>query len=98
MVRKSYGIKRGTRKKLKKRRKDSININRFMQRFRNGDIVHIDIYPSLQKFPHPKFHGKTGCVIGKRGNAYIVEVRDLNAKKHVIVKPEYLQLHKSPST
>jgi len=93
MVRKSYGIRRRTRKKLKIKKGEPINVNRFLQKFNIGDNVHIDICP-LTKIPHPKFQGKTGRVIGKKGNAYIIEVKDLSMKKQIISKPEHLKLQK----
>ncbi|MEM7826791.1 MAG: 50S ribosomal protein L21e [Candidatus Aenigmatarchaeota archaeon] len=89
MVRKSYGFRRRTRNKLKQN--DIMKPNMFLQRFDIGNRVHIDIQSSSQKIPHPKFQGRTGVVIGKRGNAYIVEVKDLNTKKQIIVNPEHLK-------
>ena len=91
MVRKSYGPRRGSRKKLKARKEDVLKPNRFLQRFKIGQIVHIDIIPQTPG-PHHKFKGRTGRIIGKRGRAYIVEVSDLNAKKKIIVRPEHLKL------
>jgi len=40
---------------------------------------------------NPKFHGKTGKVVGQRGRAYLVAVRDGNAIKQVILYPEHLR-------
>lgn len=55
-------------------------------------MVHIVIDPSIHKgMPHPKFHGKTGAVIDKRGRAFIIEVKDGNAIKTVIALPEHLK-------
>jgi len=48
--------------------------------------------PSVHKgMPHRRFHGKTGYVEGKRGTAYVVRVRQGNAMKQIIVRPEHLK-------
>jgi large subunit ribosomal protein L21e len=44
--------------------------------------------------PNPKFQGKTGTVVSRRGRAYILEVRDGNAMKEVISLPEHLKPQK----
>jgi len=55
-------------------------------------MVHIVLDPSIHRgMPNPKFHGKTGKVLGQRGRAYVLEVRDGNAKKTVISLPEHLK-------
>ncbi len=90
---KTHGTRRKSRYKLKKtvREKGLSPISRAIQEYNEGDIVNIDIDPSIHKgMPHHKFHGKTGKIIGKRGRAYIVEVRDGNLMKEVIALPEHL--------
>ena len=53
-----------------------------MQRFEDGDLVHITINPSIQKGqPAPRFHGKTGKVTGQKGKAYIVSLKEGNKAK-----------------
>lgn len=91
---KSHGIKRKTRYKLKKkiREKGLFPISRAIQVFDEGQMVHIKIDPSVHKgMPNPKFHGKTGKVLGQRGRAYILEVKDQNKKKEIFVCPEHLK-------
>ncbi|MHC1566396.1 MAG: 50S ribosomal protein L21e [Candidatus Syntropharchaeia archaeon] len=90
---KSHGRRRKTRHKLKKkiRERGLFPVNRAIQEFNVGDRVHIRIDPSVHRgMPHHKFHGKTGKVIGSRGRAYILEVKDGNKLKEVIVRPEHL--------
>jgi large subunit ribosomal protein L21e len=66
-------------------------ISRAIQLFEEGDIVNIDLDPSIQNgMPHPKFQGRTGKVMSQRGRAYIVEVRDGGLMKEVIILPEHL--------
>ncbi|MCK4929343.1 MAG: 50S ribosomal protein L21e, partial [Methanosarcinales archaeon] len=54
--------------------------------------VHIKLDPSVHRgMSNPKFHGKTGKVLGQRGRAYIVAVSDGNATKQVILFPQHLR-------
>ncbi len=87
MVQKSHGSKRGTRRKLRAKK---ITITRRLQRFNVGDIVHVDVLPT-KGMPYHRFQGKTGRIVGERGNAYIVEVRDGNKPKTLITKPEHFK-------
>ena len=90
---KTHGTRRKSRYKLKKtvREKGISPISRAIQEFHEGDIVNIDLDPSIQNgMPHPKFQGRTGKVMSQRGRAYIVEVRDGGLMKEVIILPEHL--------
>jgi large subunit ribosomal protein L21e len=94
---KSHGFRKNTRDKLKKsvRERGISPVVRAIQDFAVGEKVHIIIDPSIHKgVPHPKFHGRTGTVVGKRGRAYVLEVPDQNAKKIVITLPEHLTAQK----
>jgi large subunit ribosomal protein L21e len=89
----SHGTRRKSRHKLRKtvREKGMSPISRAIQLFNEGDIVNIDLDPSIQNgMPHPKFQGRTGKVMSQRGRAYIVEVRDGGLMKEVIILPEHL--------
>jgi large subunit ribosomal protein L21e len=89
----SHGTRRKSRHKLRKtvREKGMSPISRAIQLFEEGDIVNIDLDPSIQNgMPHPKFQGRTGKVMSQRGRAYIVEVRDGGLMKEVIILPEHL--------
>lgn len=60
-----------------------------------GDRVHIIIDPSIHRgMPHPRYHGATAKVLGKRGRAYMLDVTDGNASKTVIAFPEHLMAQK----
>jgi large subunit ribosomal protein L21e len=94
---KTHGTRRKSRHKLKKtvREKGLSPITRALQEFMDGDIVNIDLDPSIQNgMPHPKFHGRTGAVVQRRGRAYMVEVRDGGLMKEVIALPEHLTAQK----
>lgn len=90
----SHGERRCTRYKLKKtvRERGLSTISKAIQEFDEGQMVHIDIDPSVQKgMPNPRFQGKTGKVLGTRGRAYLLQIRDGNAMKQIISLPQHLK-------
>ena len=94
---KSHGERRCTRYKLQKtvRERGISPVSKAIQEFEEGQMVHIDIDPSIQKgMPNAKFQGSTGKVIGQRGRSYMMEVRSGNAKKIVISLPHHLKPQK----
>lgn len=94
---KSSGTRRKSRYKLKKsiRERGISPPSRAIQEFKAGQRVHIDIDPGVHKgMPHPKFQGRTAKVLGQRGRAYILEVRDGNMMKKIIARPQHLKLQK----
>ena len=90
----SHGERRCTRYKLKKtvRERGLSTISKAIQEFDEGQMVHIDIDPSVQKgMPNPRFQGKTGKVLGTRCRAYLLQIRDGNAMKQIISLPQHLK-------
>ena len=68
---------------------------RAIQEFETGAKVHVLIDPSIHKgMPHPRFHGKTAEVIGKRGRAFVLKVTAGAATKTLITLPEHLMAQK----
>ena len=93
----SHGEKRCTRYKLQKtvRERGISPVSRAIQEFEEGQMVHIDIDPSVQKgMPNAKFQGSTGKVIGQRGRSYILAVREGKAMKEVFSVPQHLKPQK----
>lgn len=92
MVSKSKGPKRRTRRILKRRLREKITVNRQLQEFPKGTKVIIDLVPGLPKGrPFKRFIGKSGVVIDKRGNSYIIKVVDGGKEKQIISRPEHLR-------
>jgi large subunit ribosomal protein L21e len=86
-------MRKKTRHRLSKtvRARGISPVVRAIQEFQAGDRVHVIIDPSKHKgMPHPRFHGKTGEVMGKRGRAFVLKVRDGDAIKTVIAPPDHL--------
>ena len=59
-----------------------------------GDCVAIDSQSKYSGMPHPRYRGRTGIIVAKRGKAYVVEISDMNATKRLIIPPVHLQLSK----
>jgi len=70
--------------------KGKIKLSRYFQSFEKGDIVTVISELALQpRFPK-KIQGRTGTVEGKRGNSYILKIKDLNKEKTYIIHPVHL--------
>jgi large subunit ribosomal protein L21e len=94
MVKKTRGFRSGTRKKLRKKvREKRLRVTKYLQEFKEGDKVCIEIEPASHKgMPHPRFMGRVGIVKGKRGKAYIIEIKNGGKTKTIISKPEHLKM------
>ena len=96
MVRTSKGTRFRTRNVFRKkpRNRGLPPLGRILTNYEQGEKVDIIIEPSVQKgSPHRRFHGKTAKVDSRRGNAYILRVKDGNKFKMVISRPEHLRKH-----
>jgi len=94
MVKASRGLRRRTRKILRKdpRKRGLSPITHEFQQFEVGERVNIVLDPSVHRgMPHPRFHGRTGIVVGTQGRSFLIEVRDGGKIKTVISRPEHLR-------
>ncbi|MCX8195043.1 MAG: 50S ribosomal protein L21e [Candidatus Micrarchaeota archaeon] len=57
-----------------------------------GDRVAIDSQSKFPGMPHPRYRGRTGVIVDTRGKAYVVQIRDGNMLKELIVPPVHLRL------
>jgi len=93
MVVKSKGPHRRTRRILKRKLREKVTVNRMLQEFPIGSKVVIDLVPSQPKGrPFKRFAGKSGTVIDKRGDSYIIKLMDGSKEKMIISRPEHLKL------
>lgn len=91
---KHRGKRSKTRHKFKKsvRQKGLPSINVLLQKFDKGDRVHVKVNPSIHSaMPQKRFDGKTGVVTGKRGDCYLVKVKNIRAERIIIVHPAHLK-------
>lgn len=92
MVKKSRGPRRGTRRKLRQRPSKRPTITKFLRTFKKGDRVVLYPEPSSHKgVPFLRYKGRVGIVAGKRGESYLVEIKDGKKKKTIISRPEHLK-------
>jgi len=88
-----HGFRRKTRDKLSRtvRSRGMSPVVRAIQEFQPGEKVHVLLDPSKHKgMPHPKFHGRTGEITGKRGRAFVLKITDGDSTKTLIALPEHL--------
>ena len=87
------GFRKRSRQKFTKHKSDKgkISIRSFLQEFAIGEKVGLSVEPAYQKGMYrPKFIGKTGTVLRKKGTCYEVEIKDFNKTKTLIVHPVHL--------
>ena len=88
------GFRKRTRHKFKKEQSDKgkLSIKAYLQKLNVGDKVALHVEPAYQAGMYrPKFMGKIGTVIGRRGQCYQVEINDFSKKKVLIVHPVHLK-------
>ena len=91
------GFRRKTRHKLRKnvRAKGKVSLAKYFQVFKEGDKVCLVAEPSIQKGMYfPRFHGKAGTVLCKKGKCYEIEIKDHDKIKNIIVHPVHLKVLK----
>jgi large subunit ribosomal protein L21e len=92
MVLTSWGFRRKTRRKLARGMRDKFTSEMFLKEFKPGDKVVIRQDSISQKgMPYPRYLGKTGTVVGKRGSAYVVKVRTGSNTNELQVRPEHIK-------
>lgn len=94
MTKRIGGFRRKTRSKLRKdpRQHGKISLARYLQAFNINDKVILHAEPGYQKaMYHPRFHGKSGLVIGMQGSCYKVKIKDGGKLKTFIIHPIHLK-------
>ena len=88
------GSRRKTRDKLRRspKEKGKISIRQYLQKLEEDDRVLLKINSSVHKgLFYPRFHGKTGTVMGKDGECYTVHIVDGKKHKMLYVHPAHLR-------
>ena len=84
---------RKTRSMLTKnvRAKGKISLSKYFAVFKEGDRVGLGCEPAVKKgMYHPRFFGKSGTVVSRRGDCYLVSICDGGKDKSLIVHPIHL--------
>ena len=71
-------------------------LSRYFKEFQEGERAAIVKEPSVDsRFPM-RLQGITGIVKGKKGRSYILEIKDKNKKKEILIEPIHLKKIKHP--
>ena len=76
---------------IRPRERGKTRIKSVLAKFAENERVSININPSRQNIPHPRFNGRVGKVVGSQGRAYYVQLSDGGKMKKVLVTPEHLR-------
>lgn len=94
MVKRIGSVRRKSRHKLRQHYKDKgkISLSQYFQKLNIGDKVALRANLAITKgMYHPRFHGKTGAIAGKKGRCYQVAVKDGKKQKIFNVHPIHLK-------
>ena len=92
MTRKSNGLFNGRTRHLARHHKPStLSVRIFIKDFKVGDKVAIVPKGNFRDIPHPRYRGKIGDVIEKRGSAYVVRIKAMGAERTLVVPVRHLE-------
>ena len=78
-------------KKKPVRTRGKLQLSKYFQILKEGDIVTIVREPAKQSSFPTRLQGRTGLVQGKRGKSYLVRIKDQNKEKTFIIEPIHLK-------
>lgn len=91
MTKRSKGMFAGRSRHLARHHKPStLGISKMIKEFNIGDKVVISPKGNVKDMPHPRYRGRIGVVVEKRGGAYGVEIAVSRKTKRLLIVP---QLH-----
>jgi large subunit ribosomal protein L21e len=68
-----------------------LSVSERIKSFNNGDMVAIVPKGNFKDIPHPRYRGKIGKVVERRGNAYVVELKIMNSTKRLTIPALHLR-------
>ncbi len=97
MVKRPRGYLSKATRSLKTKRK--LTPKDFARQYEVGEKVLIKIQPYYKgAMPHPRYRGRVGRIVEKRGSAYVVEIKDGGKAKKIISHPVHLRRVESASS
>ena len=78
-------------RRKKVRTRGIIQLSRYFQEFKKGDLVAVVRESSIKSGFPARMQGRSGSVEGKRGKAYIINIKDQNKEKKFIIEPIHLK-------
>ncbi len=92
MTKRSHGLFSGRTRHLARHHKPStLSVNDHIKEIKIGDKVAIVPKGNFRNIPHPRYRGRIGVVKAQRGNAFVVQVRIMNAQRTLIVPVVHLE-------
>jgi large subunit ribosomal protein L21e len=92
MTKRSNGLFSGRTRHLARHHKPSqLPISETIKTFKVGDNVAIVPKGNFRNIPHPRYRGKVGRVIERRGTAYVVQLNVFNSVKVLVVPVLHLK-------
>lgn len=94
MTKRIGGARRKTRHKYgkKKKEKGKISLRAYLQKFKKGDKVNLNVESAVQKGMYfRRFVGKVGEIDSKQGRCYKIKIKDKGKEKKIIVHPVHLR-------
>lgn len=92
MTKRSHGLFVGRTRHLARHHVPSgLGVRDFIKDFKVGDKVAIVPKGNFRDIPHPRYRGRIGTVTGRRGSAYTVSVKIMNAQRELIVPAVHLE-------
>lgn len=94
MVNRVRGKRGGHSRGLRKHR-EKTTVNSILREFKDGATVVITIDSAVQGgSPHPRYQGKVGKIVKKRGDCYEVKIKDGDKDKILVTAPVHLKIKK----
>lgn len=78
-------------KKKPVRTRGKISFSKYFQELEKGDTVAVVKEQAVKSSFPERLQGRTGVVEGKRGNVYIVDIKDQNKEKKFLIAPIHLK-------
>ena len=73
------------------RTRGKIPLSKYFQEFEKGDFVSVTKERAIKSSFPDRFQGRTGIVEEKRGQAYLVNIKDKDKKKKFLIEPIHLK-------
>ncbi len=92
-MQRSRGLFSGRSRHLARHNRPSkMTISEQIKRFESGDKVVVVPKGNFRDIPHPRYRGRIGRVLGRQGDAYIVEIGvSKSVRKKLVVPEAYLE-------
>ena len=79
------------------RTRGKIPLSKYFQELEKGDFVSITKERAIKSNFPERFQGRTGIVEAKRGQAYLVNIKDKDKEQRFLVEPIHLKKIKTPN-